>query len=132
MTIRKIYISKDDEEFDTKEECLAHEAMLDTSGKLLMFDEDGELLNSEDPGKDYEYSTYLYILNAENAQPFLNWIENIYGYDTPEDISDNELYFYNNETNRYENMSKRISELVEKQRYIFEQVGKLRSEQNAN
>lgn len=128
MTVRHIYISDDGEEFDTEEECMEHEKMLDTSNALLMFDEDYNILVNDDPGRAYELSSYLYILDGEKTRPFLQWIESEWGYATPEEVEAGDVYYYDDRACKYIDLNKKIDELCMTRDRIVEQVRDLNAD----
>lgn len=104
MQIKKIYISDDGEEFETEKACLEHESAIDSSNSILMFDSGGELIKDSKIPYEYDRANYLYILDPEKAEKHLAWINKEYGYPIPENVKLGQLYFFNDFTQKFENL----------------------------
>lgn len=125
MTTKIIYIANDGEEFETSQECLEYERSMDPSDCVLMFDEELNVLRDEDPGKNFEQSIYLYILNAEKAEKFFKWVDDNYGYSCPENPVNNRLYSFNIHTQKYDDFEEFVEDLLMKRRYLLKKVERL-------
>lgn len=96
MTTKVLYISVDGEEFETEEECLEYEKNRDAHGAILMFAANRLPITDEDSVAAFEDAQYLYILDAERAKKFFDYISESYGYTVPDsdEVVDGGLYVF--------------------------------------
>lgn len=96
MTTKIIYIAEDGEEFETSDECLKYESKRNATGAVLMFAGNRLPIVDTDSVTAFEDATYLYILNAEKAKAFFDYISEAYGMavPNPEEVTDHALYSY--------------------------------------
>lgn len=84
MTTKTLYISIDGEEFETEEECLEYEKKRDASEAVIMFTKNRLPILDADSVTAFEDSHYLYILDAERAKKFFDYVSESYGYAVPD------------------------------------------------
>lgn len=115
MTIKKLYIAEDGEEFETEEECLEYEGKRDVHDAIVMFASNRLPILNADSVTAFEDSNYLYIINAEKAKAFFDYISDAYGLAAPnlEEVEDNALfaYDYDHSCQSYINVDDKIAEL---------------------
>lgn len=122
MKIRKIYISDDGEEFDSEEACLEHEDKINSFDGVLLFDSKKKLIENENPGIAYERACYIYVRYTNRARTFLDWVHSEYGYAVPSLVKAEELYFYDESTDKFKSYTSMVLELEETKSKILEQV----------
>lgn len=115
MTTKIIYIAEDGEEFETLDECLKYEKQRDASGAVLMFAANRLPITDADSITAFEDSNYLYIIDAEKAKAFFNYVSDAYCLATPnlEEVEDHALFAYDcdNSCQGYINVNDKIAEL---------------------
>ena len=117
MTIKNVYVADDGEEFETEEECLEYEKVLDPDGAVVLFDSDMRIITKEncgsekDPVSRYEETVYICIIDAKKAKEWFNWIYDKSGYDIPIDYSTGDTLYYNSDDCEYVNLEKEIAKL---------------------
>lgn len=115
MTIKKLYIAEDGEEFETEEECLEYESKRDVHDAILMFARNRLPIVDVDSVTAFEDSNYLYILDAEKAKAFFDYVSDAYCLATPnlEEVEDHALfaYDYDNNCQGYIDVNDKIAEL---------------------
>lgn len=84
MTTKIIYIAEDGEEFETSDECLKYEKQRDASGAVIMFTRNRLPILDVDSVTAFEDAHYLYILDAERAKKFFDYVSESYGYAVPD------------------------------------------------
>ena len=96
MTIKKLYIAEDGEEFETEEECLEYEGKRDVHDAILMFDSNRLPIVDTDSVTAFEDANYLYIIDAEKAKAFFDYVSDAYCLATPnlEEVEDHALFAY--------------------------------------
>ena len=123
MIIKVTYISEDDEEFDSEEECLEHEHIMKTEGKALFFDSDRQLIEGTVIDK-LEGAHYIYILDGDKAREMLSWANEYTGCPTPDECETGALYYFDERRQVFEDLGKKIEDLVDIADTIMEQVRK--------
>lgn len=115
MTTKIIYIAEDGEEFETSDECLKYEKQRDASGAILMFSTNRLPITDADSITAFEDASYLYIIDAEKAKVFFNYVSDAYCLATPnlEEVKDHALfaYDYDNSCQSYIDVNDKIAEL---------------------
>ena len=129
MIIKVTYISEDDEEFDSAEECLEHERVMQTEGKALFFDSDRQPIEGTVINK-FEGAFYIYILDGEKAKSLFKWAEDYIGCPVPDECETSALYFFDERKQCYEDLGKKIEELVSIGESIMKEVEKAKREGN--
>jgi len=125
MTIRKIYIAEDGEEFESEDECLEYEKAFNPEGAIVFYDEDLERVTSgRDPAETFELADHLYISNAEQAERFFNWIDEYYGMTVPDEVVAGQVYSFDERNQQYFNLCDRIREMEHVLKIIFEDLQK--------
>lgn len=96
MTTKIIYIAEDGEEFDTSDECLKYEKKRDVHDAVIMFAGNRLPITDTDSVTAFEDSNYLYILDAEKAKAFFEYVSEAYCLATPnlEEVEDHALFAY--------------------------------------
>lgn len=86
MKIRTIYIADDGEEFDSKEECKAHEELIasPSSESLLMADKDLNVVKNT--GNNVESKAYYIQIKNQKAIDWLAWVSEEWGCSVPNKI----------------------------------------------
>lgn len=115
MTTKIIYIAEDGEEFETSDECLKYEKKRDVHDAVIMFDSNRLPIVDTDSVTAFEDSSYLYILDAERAKAFFDYVSDAYGQATPnlEEVEDHALfaYDYDHSCQTYIDVNDKIAEL---------------------
>ena len=85
MTTRTVYIADDGEEFETEEECAAHERCMKTLPGTLGFDDAAVFQNPADSNADeaFSRSEYIFIVDEEEAAKTFEYFGSEYGYTVP-------------------------------------------------
>ena len=122
MTTRIIYIADDEEEFETEEECLEHERSMKPDGAVILFDDKMHPMVEGDATERYERTMFIYIIDSEKAKPFFDWIRSYSGYEVPHDFSDRDLFYYNEDDDRYEDFLKKVKEMDEQRDILMEHI----------
>ena len=122
MEIREIYISDDGEEFDSEKECLEHEQRNRSLDCVVMFDSTAKLITGETLVNAFAKASFIYIVNAEKAEKYFDWLQDSYVSKVPECVNDGELYFYNETVEDYEEFNCYIDGLIETRDIIMKQV----------
>lgn len=101
MTTKIIYIAEDGEEFDTSDECLKYEKKRDVRDAVIMFAGNRLPITDTDSVTAFEDSNYLYILDAEKAKAFFEYVSEAYCLATPnlEEVEDHALFAYDYDHN---------------------------------
>ena len=96
MTTKIIYIAEDGEEFDTSDECLKYEKKRDVHNAVIMFAGNRLPITDTDSVTAFEDSNYLYIIDAEKAKAFFEYVSDAYCLATPnlEEVEDHALFAY--------------------------------------
>ena len=96
MTTKILYISIDGEEFETADECLKYEKKRDASGAVIMFTRNRLPILDVDSVTAFEDAHYLYILDAERAKKFFDYVSESYGYavPNPDEVVDHSLFAF--------------------------------------
>ena len=86
MKIRTIYIADDGEEFDSKEECKAHEELVasPSSESLLMADKELNIIKNT--GNAVESKAYYIQIKDQKAIDWLAWVSEGWGCSVPNKI----------------------------------------------
>ena len=116
MRVETTYYSFDEKEFDSKEKCLAYEAMvLDRLKSVVFLDADFDRIDNEDPEDVAKSAMYVRILNGEKAAELIEWLEEYTGvcFDGLEDIESGDVFVFDEQVGVWYNLSRRISELEE-------------------
>lgn len=102
MTTKIIYIAEDGEEFETSDECLKYEKKRDAHDSVIMFTSNRLPITCGDSVTAFEDAHYLYILDAERAKKFFDYVSESYGYAVPDpdEVVDCGLFAF--EDSRYE------------------------------
>lgn len=91
MEIITTYLSEDGYEFDTKEECEAHEMLFKNTDGIVGLDEFGHYLDmSEEEGFN---RLYLLYIKTEEALNKYNELCDYFGFSMPVSEADNYYYF---------------------------------------
>lgn len=125
MRVETTYYSFDEKEFDSKEKCLAYEAMmLDKLKSVVFLDDDYDRMEGEDPAYVAESAVYVKILNGEKAEELIEWLEEYTGvcFDGMEDVKADDIFVFDPTPGAWYNLSDRISELKEMESRINEAV----------
>lgn len=107
MTIEYKYIALDGTEFSNEQDCIKYEfdIMLGFNS-VIMYDADTGIQTIEEGESFTEFvkrafgsAGFIYIIDPKEAKPFLEWIEDYYGYETsgltPKNANPNTAYYYN-------------------------------------
>ena len=86
MKIRTIYIADDGEEFDSKEECKAHEELIasPSSESLLMADKELNIIKNT--GNAVESKAYYIQIKDQKAIDWLAWVSDGWGCSVPNKV----------------------------------------------
>lgn len=122
MTIRKIYVADDGEEFENKRECEEYERKFKAVDSVVFFDENCEKLMGKDPGDLMNNGMFLFIKNAEKAEQFFEWEHEYYGYNYPQDPKTGGLYYYDEHDDEYYDLIEEISKLTDQRDKILTQL----------
>lgn len=125
MRVETTYYAFDDKKFDSKEKCLAYEALvLDKLKSVVFFDDDFDRMEGEDPACVAESAVYVKILNGEKAAELIEWLEEYTGvcFDGIEDIETGDIFVFDMTPGAWYNLTDRISELKEMESKINEAV----------
>lgn len=126
MRVETTYYAFDEKEFDSKENCLAYEAMvLDKLKSVAFIDEDFDrIADYEDLAYIAESAPYIKILDGEKAEEFIEWLEEYTGvcFDGIEDIETGDIFVFDMTPGAWYNLTDRISELKEMESKINEAV----------
>ena len=125
MRVETTYYAFDEKEFDSKENCLAYEAMVQDKLKSVVFlDDDFDRMDGEDPAYVAESAVYVKILNGEKASELVEWLEEYTGvcFDGIEDIETGDIFVFDMTHGAWYNLTDRISELKEMESKINESV----------
>lgn len=116
MRVETTYYSFDEKEFDSKEKCLAYEALVQDKFKSVVFlDDDFDRMNYEDPAYTAEYAMYVKILDVEKAAELIEWLEEYTGvcFAGLADIDSGDIFAFDEQVGVWYNLADRISELKE-------------------
>ena len=106
-----IYVANDGVQFDNKEECIRYERFADANKigrRLRFFNADRRELLCEDPLKNFEDCSYVFIADNE-ALEFLNAMtEKDYWCDKPTHCG---LFYYDDNDEAFYNVDTKISDL---------------------
>ena len=125
MRVETTYYSFDEKEFDSKENCLAYEAMvLDKLKSVAFIDEDFDKIADYDLAYIAESAPYIKILNGEKAEEFIEWLEDYTGvcFDGMEDIKTGDIFVFDSLPGAWYNLADRISDLKEMESRINKAV----------
>lgn len=122
MTTRTIYISSDGEEFETSDECLKYEKAMDPDGAVILFDGEMHPMVDGDVADRYERTMYIYIRNAEKARAFFDWIRSYTGFEVPQDFADMDMFYYNENDDRYDDFLQKLKEMEEQRDILMEHI----------
>jgi hypothetical protein len=117
MTTKIIYIAEDGEEFETSDECLKYEKKRDVRNAVIMFDSNRLPIVDTDSVTAFEDSNYLYIIDAEKAKVFFDYVSDAYCLAIPnlEEVENHALfaydYNYDSSCQNYINVNDKIAEL---------------------
>ena len=123
MTIKKIYIANDGEEFESESECLEYEKAMNPGGGVVFYDKDLErIVDGRDPAEMFEMADHVYIADAEKAKKFFNWIDEYYGMTVPDKAVNGQVYSYDEREQCYYSVTERVEELEHVLKVIFEDL----------
>ena len=125
MRVETTYYAFDEKEFDSKEKCLAYEAMvLDKLKSVVFLDDDFDSMTNEDPAYVAESAVYVKIIDGEKAAELIEWLEGYTGvcFDGIEDIETGDIFVFDMTNGAWYNLTDRISELKEMESNITEAV----------
>ena len=124
MTTRTVYIAYDGEEFETEEECAAHERCMADLPGILGFNCEGEFQDPKqsDVDRAFNDSEYVFIVDEEEAAKTFEFIKDYYGYEAPEEFHNGDLLHYNGEEDEWENTIDKYISFTERLTTLFESV----------
>lgn len=124
MTTRTIYIADDGEEFDSEEECTAHERCMTELPGILGFNDKAVFQNPQESGVDYAFSDseYLFIVDDGDAAETFEFIKDYYGYEVPEMFHTGDLLHYDEHDDKWENVIDKYTGMTVMICRLFESV----------
>ena len=106
MTTRTVYIADDGEEFETEEECAAHERCMAGLPGILGFNDKAVYQDSEknDVDQAFNNSEYLFIIDENEADETFEFIGDYYGYTVPTVFSTGDILRYDYDKDEWVNV----------------------------
>lgn len=105
MITRTVYIADDGEEFETEEECTAHERCMADLPGILGFNDKAAYQDPEknDVDQAFNNSEYLFIIDENEADETFEFIGDYYGYTVPTVFSTGDILRYDYDKDEWVN-----------------------------
>ena len=114
MRAETTYYACDDTEFSTEEECLAYEAkIMGNFNSAIFLTRNFEVIPT-DHLEDIQPKSYYILIRSEEAKDLFEFIEDIYGFQSPEvTFREGDILKYDEDECEWFNLSERIYSLNE-------------------
>ena len=125
MKTKTIYIAFDGREFEDETECYEYEMdkqFAEIQNELVMKDSKGNMVDII----DFDSCDYLVCKTKRAAEILYEWAVGYFGYNVPwntKHAADEGYYFYNYDTEQWEDIEEKIDELEERLSFLRKIVG---------